>query len=220
MNAMYLEKARERMPNIPLLVNVVSKRARQLNAGHRPLVKPDKPYKTWQEFIAYIKANPGKLAFGATGAAGNGGLMMQTFINKFGWDINPVYYDSTPENKAAMLNGELDVMCATIAWMPSSEGFKCIGYAAETGNQKAYPGVATFKEQGYDFVAIMRRGMFVKKGADQAIIDYMEKMYADICADESYIKDQAAMNYTVDYASAAEFKAAITKVVEAYESSR
>jgi DNA-directed RNA polymerase subunit omega len=43
MNATYLEKARERMPNIPLLVNVVSKRARQLNAGQRPLVKPDKP---------------------------------------------------------------------------------------------------------------------------------------------------------------------------------
>ena len=43
MNAMYLEKARERMPNIPLLVNVVSKRVRQLNAGHRPLIKPDFP---------------------------------------------------------------------------------------------------------------------------------------------------------------------------------
>ena len=43
MNAMYLEKARERMPNIPLLVNVVSKRVRQLNAGHRPLIKPDTP---------------------------------------------------------------------------------------------------------------------------------------------------------------------------------
>lgn len=43
MNAMYLEKARERMPNIPLLVNVVSKRVRQLNAGQRPLIKPDTP---------------------------------------------------------------------------------------------------------------------------------------------------------------------------------
>ena len=41
MNAMYLEKAKERMPNIPLLVNVVSKRVRQLNAGQRPLIKPD-----------------------------------------------------------------------------------------------------------------------------------------------------------------------------------
>ena len=43
MNAMYLEKAKERMPNIPLLVNVVSKRVRQLNAGQRPLIKPDTP---------------------------------------------------------------------------------------------------------------------------------------------------------------------------------
>ncbi len=41
MNATYLEKAKERMPNIPLLVNVVSKRVRQLNSGQRPLIKPD-----------------------------------------------------------------------------------------------------------------------------------------------------------------------------------
>ena len=43
MNATYLEKAKERMPNIPLLVNVVSKRVRQLNAGQRPYIKPDTP---------------------------------------------------------------------------------------------------------------------------------------------------------------------------------
>lgn len=30
------------MPCIPLLVNVVSKRVRQLNAGLRPMVKPNK----------------------------------------------------------------------------------------------------------------------------------------------------------------------------------
>lgn len=41
MNAIYLEKARERLPDIPLLVNVVSKRVRQLNGGARPLIKPD-----------------------------------------------------------------------------------------------------------------------------------------------------------------------------------
>ncbi|MDD2239537.1 MAG: DNA-directed RNA polymerase subunit omega [Kiritimatiellae bacterium] len=41
MNATYLEQAKERMPNIPLLVNVISKRVRQLNAGQRPLIKPD-----------------------------------------------------------------------------------------------------------------------------------------------------------------------------------
>lgn len=41
MNNQYLENAKKRIPNIPLLINVVSRRVRQLNAGQRPLVKPD-----------------------------------------------------------------------------------------------------------------------------------------------------------------------------------
>ena len=39
----YLEDAKERIPNVPLLINVISRRVRQLNQGHRPLVKPDSP---------------------------------------------------------------------------------------------------------------------------------------------------------------------------------
>ena len=173
-------------------------------------------FTTFEELGEYVAAHPGELSFGATGASGNGGLMLQTFINKFGRDINPVYYDSTPEEKAAMLNGELDIMCTTIAWMPSSDGFTCLGYSAETSNQDSYPGIATFKEQGYDFVATMRRGIFVKKGTDQLIVDYMEKLIGQICSDENYIADQAALNYTVDYASAAEMQNAINTVVETY----
>ena len=61
MNAIYLEKARERMPNIPLLVNVVSKRVRQLNAGQRPLVKPDTPDMDHLD-LALKEIGEGKLA--------------------------------------------------------------------------------------------------------------------------------------------------------------
>ena len=43
MNPNYLDLAKERISNIPLLINVVSRRVRQLNQGHRPLVKPDNP---------------------------------------------------------------------------------------------------------------------------------------------------------------------------------
>lgn len=41
MNVSYLDSARKRIPNVPLLINVVARRVRQLNAGQRPLVKPD-----------------------------------------------------------------------------------------------------------------------------------------------------------------------------------
>ena len=40
MNVELIEKARVRVPSIPVLVNMISKRVRQLNMGERPLVKP------------------------------------------------------------------------------------------------------------------------------------------------------------------------------------
>ena len=40
MNAELLDKAKARVPSVPLLVNMVSRRVRQLNAGMRPYLKP------------------------------------------------------------------------------------------------------------------------------------------------------------------------------------
>ena len=40
MNLELLESARARIPNVPILVNMASKRVKQLNAGMRPYVKP------------------------------------------------------------------------------------------------------------------------------------------------------------------------------------
>jgi len=43
MNLEYMEKAQEKIENTPMLVNLISYRTRQLNAGARPMVKKDHP---------------------------------------------------------------------------------------------------------------------------------------------------------------------------------
>ena len=43
MNMDYLSRAEEKVTSIPVLVNLISLRTRQLNAGARPMVKPDHP---------------------------------------------------------------------------------------------------------------------------------------------------------------------------------
>jgi DNA-directed RNA polymerase omega subunit len=43
LNTHYLELAKQKISNIPLLINVVSRRVRQLNQQARPMVKPDTP---------------------------------------------------------------------------------------------------------------------------------------------------------------------------------
>ena len=41
MNTTYLDTANGRVNNVPMLINMVSKRVRQLCGGQRPMVKPD-----------------------------------------------------------------------------------------------------------------------------------------------------------------------------------
>ena len=43
MNMEYMDQAMEKITNIPMLVNLISYRTRQLNAGARPMVKKDHP---------------------------------------------------------------------------------------------------------------------------------------------------------------------------------
>jgi DNA-directed RNA polymerase omega subunit len=40
LNTELLEKAKERVPSVPVLINMVAKRVRQLNGGFRPYIKP------------------------------------------------------------------------------------------------------------------------------------------------------------------------------------
>lgn len=44
MNFDYLDAAFAKIPNKPLLINLVSRRVKQLNLGQRPMVKPDHPH--------------------------------------------------------------------------------------------------------------------------------------------------------------------------------
>lgn len=51
MNMNYLDIAEEKIPNIPMLVNLISYRTRQLNAGARPMVKPDYPEQDHHDIV-------------------------------------------------------------------------------------------------------------------------------------------------------------------------
>ena len=60
MNIEVLEMARRRVPNAAVLVNMVSKRVRQLIFGDRPLVKPEHPNEDLED-LALKEIAEGKL---------------------------------------------------------------------------------------------------------------------------------------------------------------
>lgn len=60
MNTELLKAAKARVPSIPVLINMVSKRVRQLNSGFRPYVKPQSPNEDKMD-IALREIAEGKL---------------------------------------------------------------------------------------------------------------------------------------------------------------
>jgi DNA-directed RNA polymerase subunit omega len=65
MKSKYLETAQQRIPSPELLVNVVSRRVRQLVQGHRPLTQTDARMDFAE--IALKEISEGKLSYELTG---------------------------------------------------------------------------------------------------------------------------------------------------------
>ena len=65
MKSKYLEPAQQRIPNPELLINVVSRRVRQLAQGHRPLTQTDARMDFSE--IALKEISEGKLGYELTG---------------------------------------------------------------------------------------------------------------------------------------------------------
>ncbi len=79
------------------------------------VVNPDSPWKTLKDFIAYAKANPGKLNYGHTGAGGLPHLAGELFMLRSGTKLTGVSYRSGGESSTAVLGKAVDATFENIA---------------------------------------------------------------------------------------------------------
>ena len=72
------------------------------------VVKKDLPVSTLAEFIAYAKARPGQLNFGATGYGGLAHLVSEVFMQKTGVNMQHVQYKGGSQSTTDLLAGTID----------------------------------------------------------------------------------------------------------------
>ena len=94
-------------------VSMMTKRAPPLVAN------PKFPPNNGAEYIAYARANPGKINFGTSGATGAGHLSMQVLHQLTGTKATFIHYKGGSATFNAVMSGELDVAIGSvIAAMP------------------------------------------------------------------------------------------------------
>ena len=136
------------------------------------LVKPDKPYKTWQEFLAYIKANPGKVSIGS-GASQAAMEVLKSIAIKEGLDVNFVMYKSGGEASADLIGGHIDACelgVGTAAYQAARKGELAVLANLGTGEVPDFPNVPKLhKDLGYDFFTSVIYSFILPKGTPEEI---------------------------------------------------
>lgn len=110
------------------------------------------PAKTFPEFLAYAKKNPGKVNFGSPGAGTKGHIAGAIIAQRAGLELTHIPYKGSPPLLADLLGGHIDYALDTASnYIPHIDDGK-IGALAATSAARIprLPKVPTVAEQGMD----------------------------------------------------------------------
>ncbi|MGN0977045.1 MAG: Bug family tripartite tricarboxylate transporter substrate binding protein [Faecousia sp.] len=183
----------------------------------------NKKFTDWEGLLAYAKANPNDVTTGGSGAGGLDEFVAAQFAEAAGIEITYVPYGGYGEYKTAFLGGEVDLYIDKLSSYTGMAQYSQILPMAVTNDAKVatagLDNVPTLKDLGVDFTAGSWRGIVVKKGTPDAIVEQLRTLCETIYKSDEFqavlAKDSADVVY--GYKNGADFTAFIASEVERYD---
>jgi len=142
------------------------------------VIHPDVPARNFREFVAYAKANPGKLNYGSAGNASAGHLAMEYLKLVTGMFITHIPYRGTGPQLVDLLAGRTEASSAGMpALAPHIRSGKLRAIAVGTQQRiPALPDVPTVAEMGFpNFETSQWYGMHVPAGTPPEIVKRLQE---------------------------------------------
>jgi tripartite-type tricarboxylate transporter receptor subunit TctC len=165
-----------------------------------------------KEFIAKVKANPGKYNYASTGNGAGTHLAFAEFNAKAGLDMVHVPYKGSPDAVQSVLNGDTCCLFAQVQIaIPQAAAGKAKLLGVSTRQRvPAIPDVPTIDEAGLPgFESYTWFGLFGPKGLDPAIAQKMNLAIKAALADPDVQKKLIELGNTPRYETVEQFKATV-----------
>jgi tripartite-type tricarboxylate transporter receptor subunit TctC len=137
------------------------------------VVHPSLPAKTVQEFIAYAKANPGKINYGSSGVGSPPHLSMELLRSLTGINMVHVPYKGAGPAQADLLGGQVQAMCTSLAGqigLIKAGRVRALGVTTAKRNPQL-PEVPTIAESGVPgYEVTIWYGVFAPVATPKAIV--------------------------------------------------
>ncbi len=136
------------------------------------------PVKSFQEFVAYAKANPGKVDYATTGPGVATHLLGELTKAEVGIDIQPVHYKGTGPGMIDLAAGRVPATFdGYLAYAPMLKEGKLTALAISSDKRlPGAPDIPSFAELGYPGLSMSSwAGIVVPKGTPLTIVDKLQK---------------------------------------------
>lgn len=180
-------------------------------------VNPAVPAKTMAEFIALLKANPGKYSYASSGAGGIGHLDGELFKSLTKTDMVHVPYRGSGPALNDVIAGQVNAQFDNLpSSMPHIQAGKLRALAVAAPKRlPTLPDVPTFSEGGLPEMDNMAwYGLVAPAGTPQAVIDRIHDATVKALKDPKIIQRLADGGSLVDGNTPAEYAAQIKRELE------
>ncbi len=170
------------------------------------VVPADSPIKTMQDYIAYAKANPGKLTYGSPGSMTTLHLTMEELAMKQNVQLSHIPYKGNAESMQALLGGHVMSVADTPAWAPYVENGK-MRLLSTWGDKRSarFPNVPTLKELGMGIVQTSPFGLVAPKGTDPKIVQKLHDAFKKAMEMPNYRESLAKFDMEPYYMSSEQY---------------
>jgi len=180
----------EGLGNVPWKHEDFDTVARIITEDYSITVRADAPWMTLDEFIEYVKANPGKVKMGFSGFGSSTHIVAAAFAQKFGLEFSFVPYKGGSKTVAATMGGHIDANTHHPAETKSGVDAGKLRVLATMGPKRSnlYPDVPTMQELGHDWVVSQWRGVSMPKGVSAEVKAQWEAALKKVAADPEFQK--------------------------------
>jgi tripartite-type tricarboxylate transporter receptor subunit TctC len=172
------------------------------------VVRSDGPFNTVKDFVAYAKANPGKINYSSSGVYGTLHVAMEIFANAAGIQLFHVPYQGGGPAVRALLAGEVQASAqgpaAAIGQIRAGKMRALAGWGAE--RLKLLPDLPTFKELGYDAEFYIWSGVFAPAATPAPVIGRLREAVRAAANAADFRNAMEKVSTPVSYLDAPEFQ--------------
>ena len=172
------------------------------------VVRADAPWKTWAEFAAAVRANPGKFTFGSSGNYGTMHVPMEMLLGAAGLKMTHVPYTGAGPAIVGLLGGSIDAVATGPATIVQQVNAGKLRALAQWGNVRlaALPDVPTFHELGTNVDYAQWSGLFLPAATPEPIVKRLRDAARAAANDDRVKQVMATAGSPIQYLDTPEFQ--------------